>query len=320
MRTSRALNKTSIRIVLFIARLGFIVALATLTAYSFLIKAGGRPEQNKITAQNNYYETKILIGAGDIALCGAQGPKQTARLLEASPGVIFTAGDNAQRTATLDFYNKCFGESWGKYLPRIRPALGNHDYETPGAKGYFDYFGANAGEKGQGYYSYNIKTWHIVVLNSNCDQVGGCAEDSPQGRWLKADLAANPALCTLAYWHHPYFNSGNHSTSVEVKPFWDILYRAGAEIIMNGHAHDYERFAPQTPEGERDDEKGIREFIVGTGGYAYNSFGATVNNSEVKNTGVFGVLKLELKSREYSWQFIPVEGGKFTDSGSGQCH
>lgn len=316
MENSNGFNKILRNSFLIAAVLIFFITLGFL----IFAKPSAKPANNKNTVQDNYSDTNILIGAGDIANCGAAGAIATAKLLEQNQGVIFTAGDNAQRLASLDFYNSCFGESWGKYLPRIRPALGNHDYETPGAAGYFSYFGAAAGEAGQGYYGYNLGAWRVIVLNSNCAQVGGCGADSPQGQWLKNELAVNPALCTIAYWHQPYFNSGNHSSDEEVKPFWEILNQAGAEIVLNGHAHDYERFAPQTPDGVRDDLNGIREFVVGTGGYAANAFEKIMPNSEARSTGVFGVLKLELNSGEYKWQFIPVAGEKFTDSGSGKCH
>ncbi len=262
--------------------------------------------------------TAIMIGAGDIASCDSAGTLATSKLLHENADVIFTLGDNVYQEGT-NRYEECFAPTWGKFKTKIRPALGNHDYEVKGAADYYAYFGEAAGPKGLGYYSYDVGTWHVIVLDSDCAEVGGCGADSPQGKWLKADLEENDGECTLAYWHHPLFNSGEHSSEADVKPFWDMLYAEGAELILNGHAHNYERFAPQTPEGEYDPDKGIREIIGETGGRSLYEVEKLIKNSEVINTKSYGVLRLELGDEGYRWRFVPEEGKTFSDFGSGVC-
>ncbi len=260
-----------------------------------------------------------LIGAGDIAICGQAGDDQTAALLAQYPeAYIFTAGDNSNETGSLAEYTDCFGASWGQFLDRIRPAPGNHDYTSLNAADYFTYFGAAAGEPGLGYYSYDIGAWHILMLNSNCNRID-CSPDGPQLTWLKADLEAHASLCSLAVWHHPRFTSGLTEGGA-LYNFWDILYQHGVDIIINGHDHNYERFAPQDPNGSADPQHGIREFVVGTGGASQLPLGSLKPNSEAFNSGAFGVLKLSLGEQDYAWEFIPVEGQSFSDSGSSLCH
>ena len=204
---------------------------------------------------------------------------------------------------------------------RTRPAPGNHEFHAAGATPYFDYFGVAAGDAKTGYYSYELGSWHIIVLNSECKDVGGCDAGSPQEKWLRADLATHPVACTLAYWHKPLFSSGSaHGNDLTVKALWDALYDANADVVVNGHDHDYERFAPQTPEGVDDPKRGIREFVVGTGGKNHRLFGTPKRNSETRNADAFGVLKLTLRANGYDWQFVPEEGKTYTDSGSGNCH
>ena len=263
----------------------------------------------------------VLVGAGDIAACDSTGDEATAALLDGIPGTVFTAGDNAYEHGTAAEFAACYAPSWGRHRERTRPAAGNHDYLMPGAAPYFAYFGAAAGEPGRGYYSYDIGDWHVVVLNSNCWAVAGCHAGSVQERWLRADLAAHPARCTLAYWHHPRFSSGPHGGDVAVAPLWQALYEAGAEIVINGHDHIYERFAPQDPSGAPDAARGIRQFVVGTGGRSlYSVRGTPAATSELRNSATFGVLKLTLHAEGYEWEFVPVAGGAFTDRGSGVCH
>jgi len=263
----------------------------------------------------------VLIAAGDIASCLSTGDEATAKLVSAISGTVATLGDNAYERGSGEEFASCYTPSWGAFKGRIRPAAGNHEYLTPGAQAYFDYFGAAAGAIGQGYYSYELGAWHVIVLNSQCWDVGGCGATAPQSQWLKADLAAHPSLCTLAYWHTPRFSSGAHGDSPLVQAFWDELYAAGAEVVLNGHDHDYERFAPQDPQGQADPVHGIREFIVGTGGRSHYPFpGRPRPNTEARNDSTFGVLKLTLHSAGYDWQFLPVAGQTFTDSGSGTCH
>jgi hypothetical protein len=229
-------------------------------------------------------------------------------------------GDLAYPNGTAEDF-KCYDKTWGRVKDRTRPAAGNHEFHSAGASYYFEYFGSAAGDPKTGYYSYDLGSWHIVVLNSECEEVGGCEADSPQEKWLRADLAAHPAGCMLAYFHKPRFSSGlNHGNDPEVGAFWQALYDANAELILNGHDHDYERFAPQDPNGKADPKRGIREFVVGTGGKNLRKFGTNKSNSEVRNNNSFGVLKLTLKATGYDWKFIPETGKTFADSGSGSCH
>ncbi len=261
--------------------------------------------------------TAVLVGAGDMADCTKPWDSLTANLMDTIPGTVFAAGDNAYPSGTDSDYANCYEPTWGRFKARTQPVPGNHDYSTPGAAGYFGYFGAAAGEPGKGYYSFDLGTWHIIALNSSIDMGAGSAQEL----WLRADLTANPRLCTLAFWHHPLFSSSTVAVQASAEAAWQDLYDAGAELIINGHHHDYERFAPQTPAGVADAAHGIREIIVGTGGgEGLFPFAATAVNSEVKNNETFGVLKLTLGPLGYDWKFIPIEGKSFTDSGSGTCH
>ena len=222
-------------------------------------------------------------------------------------------------SGTPEEFAACYDPSWGVAKHRTRPAPGNHDYLTDGARGYFGYFGAAAGDPDKGYYSYDVGSWHVIALNSNCLLVaGGCGAGSPQEQWLKSDLAAHQSACTLAYFHHPRFSSSANNRSVD--PFWRDLYEAGAEVVLNGHAHNYERFAPQRPDGTRDDARGVREFVVGTGGVNLHPFGTIKPNSQARNANTYGVLRLTLHTGSYDWKFVPVAGKTFTDSGTKSCH
>ena len=216
-------------------------------------------------------------------------------------------------------FTACYDPTWGRHKARTRPSPGNHEYHTPEAAGFFEYFGAAAGNPGQGWYSYELGGWHVVVLNSECSAVGGCDPGSPQGVWLAADLAASNAPCLLAYWHKPLFSSGVHGPNSFMKPLWEALYAAGADVILNGHDHIYERFGRQDPNGQADPVAGIRQFTVGTGGAGLTSVVAVQPNSEVRNDTDFGVLKLDLQPGRYDWQFVPIAGNDFTDNGSGSC-
>jgi hypothetical protein len=277
----------------------------------------------------------VLLAAGDIAcdpldgnFNGGDGMPTACRmratsdlLLPMAPTAIATLGDNQYDSGNLDQFNASFDASWGQVKDRIQPAIGNHEYKVdPTAAGYFTYFGAAAGDPTQGWYSYTLGSWHIVVLNSNCNKVGGCGAGSPQEQWLQADLAAHPDACTLAYWHHPRWSSGTqHGSEIDVDAFWRDLQSAGVEVVLNGHEHSYERFAPQTPDGVAD-AGGIREFVVGTGGRSHYALGTALPNSEVRNGDTFGVLALTLHPDGYDWEFVPEAGQSFTDSGSDLCH
>ncbi|HET8680820.1 MAG TPA: metallophosphoesterase [Micromonosporaceae bacterium] len=219
-----------------------------------------------------------------------------------------------------------YGPTWGRHRSRTRPVIGNHDHHTPGAAGYFGYFGAaevaTAGRTS--WYSYDLGGWHVVVLDSSCGVVrGGCGAGSPQERWLRSDLAVSSwrTRCTVAMWHHPLFTSGaTHGPATAVRPLFRALYEAGAELVLSGHNHQYERFAPQDPAGRRDDRRGVRQFVVGTGGASHYGFGSPAPNSQVRRTGTHGVLRLALRQGGYDWRFVPVAGQAFTDSGRGTCH
>jgi hypothetical protein len=213
--------------------------------------------------------------------------------------------------------------------PITRPAPGNHEYRTNtgsgcdtsgNARGYFGYFGAAAGDPGKGYYGYDVGAWHLVALNSNCSVVS-CSSSSTQVKWLRQDLAAHPARCTLGYWHHPRFTSGTNSPgSNSVTPLYQALYDHGADVVLVGHDHHYERFAPQDPNGGRNTARGIRQFLVGTGGRGFHPLNTPRPNSEVRNNSTFGVLRLTLRPASFDWQFVPEAGKSFRDSGSQACH
>jgi hypothetical protein len=236
-------------------------------------------------------------------------------------GTVFTLGDNVYDNGTATEYANCYDPA-GTTQVAHKTESGNHEYNTANATGYYGYFGAAAGDPTKGYYSFDLGDWHVIVLNSNLScAVISCAAGSPQEQWLRADLAANTKPCTLAYWHHPRFNSGaSHGNDTDVAPFWDALYQYNADVILNGHEHVYERFAPQTPSAVADPARGIRQFTVGTGGRSHYTFGAIQPNSQVREGNTYGVLKLTLRSTGYDWQFVPVAGASFTDSGSGTCH
>ncbi len=268
-----------------------------------------------------------LVGAGDIAVCDGNAADKsaaavTAGLLAGFPGAaIFTAGDGSNELATLTQYVDCFDPTWGAYKTRIHPAAGNHDYVQPNAAGYFEYFGAAAGDPAKGYYSFELGAWHILVINSNCAGIGGCETGSPQYEWVKQDLAAHPTLCSLAIWHAPRYSSGLHGNDLEMLAIWKALYNTGAELVLSGHDHEYERFAPQNPLDNLDAAYGMRQFVVGTGGAPLRTTdGYRTTNSQVLIENVHGVLDLKLHPGSYDWQFIPEPGKSEADSGSAICH
>jgi hypothetical protein len=284
------------------------------------LATGAPPSPSPASSPAPTGPTVVLVGAGDIAACGSTHDEATAALVEAIPGIVFTAGDNAYEVGSAAEFRTCYDPSWGRFRDRTRPAIGNHDAVTATGAAYFAYFGSAAGAAPDGWYSYQAGTWHVIVLNSNCPGPNGCGEDSSQLAWLRSDLAAHPDTCTLAIWHHPRFSSGEHGNDRQVTPFWEALYAAGADLIVNGHDHDYERFAAQTPDGALDPARGIREIVVGTGGKSLRRFDQLVPNSEVRNAASYGVLRLELAPGSYSWQFIDVQAKGFSDSGSQACH
>jgi acid phosphatase type 7 len=269
---------------------------------------------------------EVIVAAGDIADCRREGDEATARLIgDIDDSTVLTLGDEAYPDGSAEDFEECYDPTWGRFKDRTKPVPGNHEYDTRGAEGHFDYFGKAAGDPGKGYYSYNLGKWHIVALNSNCkeEEVVDCEASSPQIRWLEADLAANDdKRCTLAYMHHPRFSSGaKHGNTRYVKPLWEALYEGGADVVLSAHEHNYERFAPQNPGGRAVPERGIRQFVVGTGGgKGLYPILEPIANSEVHNDETYGVLKLTLHPKSYEWRFVPVEGARFTDSGSARCH
>jgi hypothetical protein len=262
----------------------------------------------------------ILVGAGDIASCTSRGDEATAAILRQVDGSIFTAGDNAYDAGSIDQFESCYGPSWGPFRARTYPAIGNHEYATPGAAGYFEYFGAAAGAAPGGYYAFDLNGWRIYVLNSNCIEIGGCQAGSPQEQWLQADLQRHRVACSAAIWHHPRFSSGLQGNELDMQPIWQDLYAAGAEFVISGHDHIYERFAALNADGRPDPARGIRAFVVGTGGASHELLREPVPGSEVRNRDTFGVLALALSDRGYRWKFLPEAGKTFTDAGSGTCH
>ncbi|MDQ2982478.1 MAG: metallophosphoesterase [Actinomycetota bacterium] len=261
------------------------------------------------------------LTVGDIASCTSTGDEATAQLVDAQPEAsLLTLGDHAYESGTTAEFTNCYDPLWGKFKPRTHPTTGNHEYMTPGAAGYFGYWGATAGDPATGTYSYDLGSWHVIVLNGNCAAVGGCQAGSTQEQWLRLDLTAHPAACTLAYWHQPRFTSGEHGSDASYQAFWDALYAANVDLVLNSHDHDYERFAPQSPTGAADPARGIREFLVGTGGRSHGGFPFAAGNSEVRNGDSYGVLRLTLRAGSYDWAFQPVAGATFTDSGATACH
>jgi acid phosphatase type 7 len=279
----------------------------------------GRSDPSTFTV--NASGDPVILAAGDIAGCGTFGDEATAALLDRLPGTVLTLGDHVYEDATASDFANCYDPTWGRHKARTRPTIGDHEYRTPGAAPYFDYFGAVAGDRAKGYYSYDLGAWHVISLNEVCSQIGGCGAGSPEEQWLRADLAAHPAQCTLAILHKPRFSSGAiHGSDPSFQPFWQALYDHRAELVLSGDDHVYERFAKQTPTGAADPVRGIREIIAGTGGRSHYNFGTIKPNSEVRNNTAFGVLQVTLHATSYDWQFVPEAGQTFTDSGTTACH
>lgn len=267
-----------------------------------------------------------VFAAGDIASCKSfrpedSGAAKTAAIISAGlakdkDALVLTLGDNTYPVGLLSEFEDCYGPTWGQFKQRTRPSPGNHEYYTPHAVGYYTYFGDAAGPGRRGHYSFRHGGWHIISLNSYLKP----AEHNAQLTWLKEELARHPAKCTLAFWHHPLYSSGGHGNDKRMQDAWAILHAAGAEVVLASHDHNYERFAPQDAEGQRDDERGIRQFVVGTGGATLTPLRFRRFNSEVSDNSTHGVLKLVLKQAGYEWEFLPVEKGGFTDRGAALCH
>jgi len=266
----------------------------------------------------------VIAAAGDIACPPGASISPTAchhaatsDLLTGATAVLML-GDAQYPDGTLAEFQESFDPTWGRFKSVMYPSVGNHEYHTPGAAGYFDYFGPAAGPRDKGYYSFDIGAWHLIALNSNCPEIGGCEEGSAQEQWLRADLAGSSASCTLAYWHHPLFSSGAHGSNPRMAAIWQTLYDHGVDVVLSGHDHNYQRFAPQTADGVAD-AQGPREFVVGTGGRSLYPTGPPIANQEAQGQDTFGVLKLTLHTTSYEWQFVPETGGTFGDMGSATC-
>jgi hypothetical protein len=256
----------------------------------------------------------VLVGAGDIADCTVAGSEATGRLLDAIEGTVMALGDLAYPHGRPEDFQSCFVPRWGRHKSRIRPIPGNHDYETPGASGYYAYMGSGSAPP-DGYYSFRHGAWLVVALNTEIPMSAG----SPQHEWLRRELANNPATCTAALMHYPLYTSGEYGPHPEVRPLWELLYQAGADVVVSGDEHQYERFAPQDPNGRADALRGLRQFVVGTGGAPLYRFVGVLPNSEAQLRN-WGVLRLTLSDGSYTWEFVPVAGESGRDSGSAACH
>ena len=269
----------------------------------------------------------IACDPNDAAYNGGRGSSTSCReratsdlAISLKPAAVLALGDLQYEVGRLSAFQRSYDATWGRLKKITYPAPGNHEYGTGVTRGYFPYFGARAGIAGRGYYSADIAGWHLVSLNSICAQFGGCQRGSAQEKWLRADLKAHPAPCTIAIWHHARWSSGLHGSSDKVDALWRALAEAGADVVLVGHDHDYERFAPLNANGVVDQAHGVREFVVGTGGRSLYPVLGRATGSQVRNTQTFGVLKLTLRPRAYDWAFVPAAGSTFTDSGSGSCH
>jgi acid phosphatase type 7 len=296
------------------------VAAVAGVAAGFAFMGGGDDGEGGVATGG---PVSVLLAAGDIAECDFQGDEATARILAEYPDATIAAlGDLAYQEGTHAQFVDCYGPSWGRFKDRTRPATGNHDHSTKDARGYWEYFGTRGGPFDRYYYSYDLGAWHIVVLNSDCWRVDGCEVTDPQIQWLRQDLNQSPALCTLAYWHRPPFSSGRYGdpkNTERVRPLWDAVYEEGVDLVLTAHEHSYERFAPMNGEGERDDN-GMRLIVAGTGGGNLREFAnEPLPTTERRNGDTWGVLKLNLRPTGYDWEFLPVQGRTFTDSGSGSC-
>jgi acid phosphatase type 7 len=253
----------------------------------------------------------IVLAAGDIASCDSNGDEETAALLDGHAGTVLPLGDIAYERGTLDEFNTCYGPSWGRHKSRTRPTPGNHEYLTAGAAGYFDYFGRAARPSGKSYYSFDLGRWHVIALNSE-------RVTRAQVRWLRADLARAPTDCVLAYWHRPRWSGGQYADDPHTAPFWNALYDARADVVLTAHDHNYQRYPPMNKRGAIDRRRGIRSFVVGTGGRHLYALRADPRR-RARNDHTWGLLELILRPGGYSWRFIPVAGGRYRDSGSGRC-
>jgi len=272
-------------------------------------------------------QTVTVAAAGDIACEPGAVPSvracqqaATAKLVETMhPDAVLAIGDLQYPTGLLTSFKGSYDKTWGAFKSITYPVPGNHEYYNL-ANGYFDYWGKRVGTRDQSWYSFDLGAWHILALNSNCHYSGGCQDGSPEVEWIKADLAAHPTTCALAFFHQPRFSSGPHGNYKNLEPIWRALQAGGVDVVLNGHDHDYERFALQDPNGRLDPTHGIREFVVGTGGAPQYFVLWRRAHSQALEVGTFGVLKLTLESAAYAWSFVPIDNGRYHDSGSHACH
>ena len=290
-----------------------LVAVALAAAVLITTRLGAeRPYRSPAPLPTFPTGATVLLAVGDVGTCNDTNDEAVAALARQLPGTIALLGDIVYPDGGLPDYLQCFDPAWGSLRARIRPAQGNHDFESARVTGYYDYFGAVAGTPGDGWYSYDLGTWHVIVLNSDCPNVGGCGAGSPQLKWLQADLQAHPAACTLAYWHHPRYSSGQHGNDPRTEPIWQALAQSNADLVLSGHDHDYERLGPVD---------GIRSFVVGTGGHSLIPFTRPPDKqTELRSDSSYGLLALELGAGQYRWQFVPIPGDALSDSGTASCH
>jgi 3',5'-cyclic AMP phosphodiesterase CpdA len=301
------------------------IAVAATTTGKLAVAAAATASKRK-TSPESAPTSLTVFAAGDIADCGSKPPQvsmaaRTAELVmnglaKDGHAMVLTMGDNTYPVGAPTEFDNCYAPTWGQFKAHTLPAPGNHDYGVPLALGYYGYFGELAGPSRRGYYSIDAGGWHIISLNSNLKGV----PLQQQWTWLKQDLEANKHRCTLAYWHHPLYSSGGHGNNLVMKTAWQILQEAKADLVLAGHDHDYERFAPQNADGQRDDAGGLRSFVVGTGGATLSPLLLAKPNSEVRDNSANGVLKLNLRENAYDWEFVGVPGSTFNDKGSASCH
>jgi hypothetical protein len=328
-----------------IASLGLVNAysdttVSANTTYTYTIKA--RDRAGNVSSASNTVTVRtptsggtspVIATAGDIACAntdagynGGAGTSTTCQQLATSNllinggfAAVLVLGDNQYNSGSLTQFNAVYNPTWGRVKSITRPTIGNHEYGTSNASGYFTYFGSAAGDPAKGYYSYDIGTWHVVTLNSNCTIVA-CTAGSAQEQWLRADLSAHPSTCTVVTTHHARWSSGHDGDNTFLQPLWQAMIDGGVDVLLSGHSHNYERFAPQNASGGLDNTNGIRQLVVGTGGAFFTGVGSAHPNSQVRNNDTFGILKMTLRPTGYDWQFIRAAGGSFTDSGSTACH
>jgi Calcineurin-like phosphoesterase len=300
--------------------LALLLAACTASASPSVSPSSSPPAPAESEGTTAPAQDAVVLAAGDIGACDSDGDEQTAAMLDGLDGTILALGDLAYESGTAEQFAACYDPSWGRFRSRTWPVPGNHEYETSGAGPYFEYFGAAAGAPGQGWYSFDLGAWHLIALNSNCDEIGGCELDSPQADWLRADLAGNDAACTLAYWHHPRWSSGSeHGVDPRTDALWRMLAVAGADIVLTAHDHVYERFVPMDADGAAA-ANGMVEFVVGTGGRSRYGFSKILATSATHDNATYGVLQLTLHPSGYDWEFVSATGTRFADSGSADCH